>query len=84
MLIDWTVGAERRREDATAAIKRAGGRVAPVIYSHRADYRVAIEQGRGVTEYRPHQSAAWEIRRVWSWLQNELQIIDAVAATGGQ
>lgn len=82
MLIDWNVGAQRRREDATAAIERAGGRVAPVVYSHRADYRVAVEQGQGVTEYRPHQSAAWEVRRVWTWLRGELQVENAAASFG--
>ena len=62
MLIDWSAGALRRRLDATAAIERAGGRVAPAIYTHRADYRVALEQGQGVTEYQPWQAAAQEIR----------------------
>ena len=70
LLIDWSVGAARRRDDATAAIERAGGRVVPVAYTHRADYRVAIEQGQGATEFRPHQPAAQEIRRLWTWLQD--------------
>lgn len=71
MLIDWSAGAARRRNDATAAIERAGGRVAPVVYTHRADYRVAIEQGQGVTEYSPYQAASREIRAVWNWLRGE-------------
>ena len=58
LLIDWSAGAARRRSDATAAIERAGGRVAPIIYTHRADYRVAIERGQGVTEYQPYQAAS--------------------------
>ena len=74
LLIDWSAGAARRRGDATAAIERAGGRVAPVIYTHRADYRVAIEQGLGVTEYQPYQSASQEIRKVWAWLKSDLAI----------
>ena len=69
LLIDWSAGAARRRIDATAAIERAGGRVAPVAYTHRADYRVAIEQGQGVTEYQPYQPASREIRGVWNWLR---------------
>jgi chromosome partitioning protein len=72
LLIDWSAGAARRRGDATAAIERAGGRVAPVVYTHRADYRVAIEQGLGVTEYQPYQSASQEIRKVWAWLKTDL------------
>lgn len=72
MLIDWSAGAARRRNDATAAIERAGGRVAPVAYTHRADYRVAIEQGQGVTEYQPYQAASREIRAVWNWLRVEV------------
>lgn len=83
LLIDWSAGAAKRRSDATAAIERAGGRVAPVVYTHRADYRVAIEQGLGVTEYQPWQSAASEIRRVWKWLKEDLGLaptaLDAVA-----
>ena len=74
LLIDWSAGAARRRGDATAAIERAGGRVAPVVYTHRADYRVAIEQGLGVTEYQPYQSASQEIRKVWAWLKSDLGI----------
>jgi chromosome partitioning protein len=71
LLIDWSAGAARRRGDATAAIERAGGRVAPVVYTHRADYRLAIEQGQGVTEFQPYQAAAREIRNVWDWLRAE-------------
>ncbi|HTU53665.1 MAG TPA: AAA family ATPase [Acetobacteraceae bacterium] len=74
LLIDWSAGAARRRSDATAAIERAGGRVAPVVYTHRADYRVAIEQGQGVTEYQPYQSASREIRAVWAWLCKEIAL----------
>jgi chromosome partitioning protein len=76
-LIDWSAGAARRRSDATAAIERAGGRVAPIVYTHRADYRVAIEQGRRVTEYQPYQAAAQEIRKVWAWLRAEVGIAGA-------
>jgi chromosome partitioning protein len=76
-LIDWSAGAARRRNDATQAIERAGGRVAPIAYTHRADYRVAIEQGQGVTEYQPHQTAAREIRNVWQWLRSELGIAES-------
>jgi chromosome partitioning protein len=72
LLIDWSAGAQRRRLDATAAIERAGGRVVPAVYTHRADYRVALEQGQGVTEYQPWQPAAQEIRGVWTWLREEL------------
>ena len=74
LLIDWSAGASRRREDATAAIGRAGGMVASVVYTHRADYRLAIELGRGVSEYTPHGTAAAEIRRVWSWLRDTLDL----------
>jgi chromosome partitioning protein len=74
LLIDWSAGASRRRLDATAAIERAGGRVAPSVYTHRADYRLAIELGQGVTEFQRYQSAAQEIRRVWSWLDSELKL----------
>jgi len=77
LLIDWSAGAAKRRSDAAAAIERAGGRVAPVVYTHRADYRVAIEQGLGVTEYQPWQSAASEIRRVWKWLKIDLGLAPA-------
>ena len=75
LLIDWSAGASRRRSDATTAIERAGGRVAPVLYTHRADYRVAIEQGQGVTEYQTYQPAAKEIRGVWNWLKDECGIV---------
>jgi chromosome partitioning protein len=78
LLIDWSAGATRRRSDATAAIERAGGRVAPVIYTHRADYRVAIEQGLGVTESEPWQAASIEIRKVWKWLKTEVGIAPAI------
>ena len=74
LLIDWSAGATRRRHDATSAIERAGGRVAPVIYTHRSDYRVAIEVGQGVTEYSPYMSAAIEIKNVLNWLLIELSI----------
>lgn len=72
VLIDWSAGANRRRNDATLAIERAGGRVAPIVYTHRADYRIAIEQGQGVTEFQPYQAAAREIRGVLEWLKNEV------------
>jgi chromosome partitioning protein len=74
LLIDWSAGALRRRHDATEAILRAGGQVAPAAYTHRADYRMAIEQGQGVTEYQPWQAAAQEIRSVWGWLRDELKL----------
>ena len=74
LLIDWSAGAARRRAEATAAIRRAGGRVAPVRYTHRADYRLALEHGQGVTEFQPWQAAAQEIRGVWRWLRGELQL----------
>jgi chromosome partitioning protein len=77
LLIDWSAGAQRRRIDATAAIERAGGRVAPAIYTHRADYRMALEQGQGVTEFQPWQAAAQEIRAVWGWLRDELALVKA-------
>ncbi len=72
LLINWFAGAVRRRADAAAAIERAGGRVAPVIYTHRADYRLALEHGQGVTELQPDQAAAKEMRDVWRWLQAEV------------
>src|SRR3954447_18777035 len=72
LLIDWSAGAVRRRADATAAIERAGGRVAPPAYTHRADYRLAIEHGEGVTSFQPGEPAAREIRGVWAWLRGEL------------
>ena len=56
------------------AIGRAGGKVAPVPYTHRASYRVALENGQGVTEFEPNHSAANEIRGVWKWLKTELGI----------
>jgi chromosome partitioning protein len=80
VLIDWSAGALRRRLDATAAIERAGGRVAPPLYTHRADYRVALEQGQGVTEYQPWQPAAQEIRLLWTWLRDELALTRQSAA----
>jgi chromosome partitioning protein len=76
LLIDWSAGALRRRAEATAAIERAGGRVAPATYTHRADYRLALELGQGVTEYQPWQAAAQEIRGVWGWLRRELGLED--------
>jgi chromosome partitioning protein len=81
LLIDWSVGAARRRSDATAAIERAGGSVVPVTYSHRSDYRLALECGKGVTEYQPFQPAANEIRSIWTWLRNELAIATTDAET---
>jgi len=83
LLIDWSAGAVRRRQDATAAIERAGGRVVPVIYTHRADYRLALEQGQGVTEFQPWQAAAQEIRHVWGWLRHELALERSTPATAG-
>lgn len=80
LLIDWSAGAARRRQDAAAAIARAGGRVAPAAYTHRADYRVALEHGQGVTEYQPWQAAAQEIRGVWAWLRGELALARQSAA----
>lgn len=80
LLIDWSAGALRRRQDAAAAIERAGGTVAPAAYTHRADYRIALEQGQGVTEYQPWQPAAQEIRAVWSWLRGELGLVRGTGA----
>lgn len=79
LLIDWSAGAARRRGDATAAIERAGGHVVPPVYTHRADYRVALEQGQGVTEYQPWQAAAQEIRAIWAWLRDELGLVRGAA-----
>jgi chromosome partitioning protein len=72
LLINWSAGAVRRRADAAVAIERAGGRVAPVVYTHRADYRLALEQGQGVTEFQPDQAAAKEMRDIWGWLRVEV------------
>ncbi len=80
LLIDWSAGAARRRQDAAAAIERAGGRVVPAAYTHRADYRMALEQGQGVTEYQSWQAAAKEIRGVWAWLRGELGLARGEAA----
>jgi chromosome partitioning protein len=74
LLVDWTAGAARRRVDAIGSVNKAGGVVAPVAYTHRSDYRVAIENGKGVTEYQPFEPAANEIRSVWSWLHAELSM----------
>lgn len=74
LLIDWSAGASRRHSDAAAAIERAGGSVAPVCYTHRSDYRLALESGKGVTEYQPFEPAANEIRSIWTWLRDELAI----------
>jgi chromosome partitioning protein len=83
LLIDWSAGALRRRGDATAAIERAGGRVAPAIYTHRADYRVAVEQGQGVTEFQPYLAASSEIRKVWQWLQAAVGLPAAALKVAG-
>ena len=80
LLIDWSAGALRRRLDATAAIERAGGHMVPATYTHRADYRVALEHGRGVTQYQPWQAAAQEIRAVWGWLRGELGLARGVGS----
>jgi len=82
LLIDWSAGASRRRADATQAIKRAGGRVVPVPYTHRAGYRLALEQGQGVTEYAPSDNAAKEIRDVLAWLRTELSLAGPVKTKG--
>lgn len=74
LLIDWNAGATRRRADAATAIERAGGAVVSVPYTHRADYRLSLEQGQGVTEYAPTESAAKEIGRVLDWLCNTLPL----------
>jgi hypothetical protein len=57
-----------------AAIERAGGSVGPACYTHRSDYRLALESGKGVTEYQPFEPAANEIRSIWTWLRDELAI----------
>jgi chromosome partitioning protein len=79
LLIDWSAGAQRRRLEATAAIERAGGQVVPAVYTHRADYRLALEVGQGATEYQPWQAAAQEVRGVWAWLRGELGLVRAPA-----
>ncbi|MDT8278638.1 ParA family protein [Roseomonas mucosa] len=79
LLIDWSAGATRRRRDATQAISRAGGRVVPVPYTHRADYRLALENGQGVTEFEPTQTAAREIRGVWQWMKDALSLEKATS-----
>jgi hypothetical protein len=43
-------------------------------YTHRSDYRLALESGKGVTEYQPFEPAANEIRSIWTWLRDELAI----------
>jgi hypothetical protein len=35
---------------------------------------LALEFGKGVTEYQPFERAANEIRSIWTWLRNELAI----------
>jgi chromosome partitioning protein len=80
LLIDWAAGATRRRADATEAIARAGGSVVPAGYTHRADSRVALEQGQGVTEFQPWQAAAQEMRTLWAWLRGELGLVRGAAA----
>lgn len=74
LLIDWSVGAAKRRSDAATAIARAGGQVAAPVYTHRADYRVAIENGQGATEYAQFQSAAFEIRKLWNWIKSAVEV----------
>jgi chromosome partitioning protein len=54
--------------------------VAPAVYTHRADYRMALEQGQGVTEFQPWQAAALEMRALWSWLRAELLLARASVA----
>jgi hypothetical protein len=40
----------------------------------QSDYRLALESGKGVTEYQPFEPAANEIRSIWTWLRDELAI----------
>ena len=74
LLIDWSSGATRLRADGTAAIERAGGTVVPASYTHRSDYRLALEQGQGVTEFSQDSTAAAEIRGVFDWLSTQLSL----------
>lgn len=74
LLIDWVVGAIKRHADAALAISRAGGQVVNAAYTHRTDYRVAIENGQGTTEFAQWQPAAAEIRKLWKWVKSELEV----------
>ena len=56
-------------EEARAVITAYGAAIAPVSLGHRAAFQHAATIGLGVTEHEPSGKAAYEIRKLFDWLQ---------------
>ncbi len=56
-------------EEARAVITAYGAAIAPVSLGHRAAFQHAATMGQGVTEHEPSGKAAYEIRKLFDWLQ---------------
>ena len=51
------------------------GTVAPVRIVMRNAYQDSQSMGMGVTEYEPEGKAAYEIRALWTWITQKLEIV---------
>ena len=62
------------RVDETRAGLAALGLIAEPPLVSRADHQDAMASGMGVTEFNPSGAAASEIRQLWSWINNKLNL----------
>jgi chromosome partitioning protein len=60
------------RADEMAAGLSALGYLAQPMIGARVDYQDAYGAGQGVTEYAPQGKAADEMRKLWSWITDEM------------
>jgi chromosome partitioning protein len=51
-----------------------GGKVAPVIVSHRAAFGHSVIAGKTAQEFEPDGRAAEEIASLWAWASRELKL----------
>jgi len=59
-----------RAAEMQAGLGQLGVCAEPMI-AQRADYQDAFAAGQGVVEYAPDGKAADEIRRLWSWIDQQ-------------
>jgi len=63
-----------RHEDTAAWLKGQGVEVCPVMLGERVTYQDAYAQGLGVSEAAPHGKAALEIKKVYLYISQLLNL----------
>jgi chromosome partitioning protein len=64
----------RLGEEAAAALQQGGVRVAPPVLHHLVAFSHAVNDGRAAQEYDPQGRAATEVKTLFAWLADMLEL----------